>query len=398
MKPLLIVLALALAVWAPAGIGAQTIDRAEVLPWIRLTLQGEELVRSGRYREALECFKKAELAEPGSTRIFMNTAVAWNFIWEQARTPGDRSEARANYLAALRRVLALDPLHADARYLMDRHLGIVSVIVPFIHKETGQFLKAAQAALVAGDTANAMQIFERALALERHPDILKGAGMTALQQGEIGTARAFLLESLKLNPVQHDTCMALGDLAEREKHFPEARDWYIRSLAGYPHHVAAMDRIAGITRAMGRPVRFLNLADPVPEADREVAPDNLVRIRELSEERKVNVFELQCRLVYHAAVREARAAYAKTFPGVPFVLTAEIETACVAAMVHHYRVHREAMGVTMAQFDTLIGLDAEGLLPAAVFFYRWRDEFAPEFIAYRDQHFDAFVKMLDLHL
>lgn len=380
------------------GAGRPAAAGEQVLPWIRLTLQGEELVRGQKYEEALDYFTQAASLQQESTRLYMNMAMCHYFISEKVRSRDRMLTHYAAYLENLRRVLALDPVHADARYRMDLHLGIVSEIVPFRQPEAENLYESGRAAMRSGAMDAARTLFAKALEAEKHPDIMKSLGMIALQEQKLPEAEARFNDALNLNPVQHDIYMILGQIAERSGRLPEARQAYVRALASYPHHFAAMEKIAIVTRAMERPVRFLNLVDPLP-ADKQTVPYNdIAVVRLLAEELKANVFELQCWLVYHAALKDAAARLAAELPGVAFELTADRETAAFSVMLGFYRSNKEAMGVDMPQFNVLAGLMDQGLLNAALFFYRWHDNWSEDFKTYRHNHFEALVRMFEAHL
>ncbi len=366
--------------------------------WMRLTIQGESLVRQGQFNEALDFFIRAEAEEPGSTRVLMNIALTRKALAERERSEEERKKQYSSYIEYLKKVLAIDPIHDDARYFMDLHLGIIHENKPFQLKESEEYYKAGRTAMQSGAFDAASEIFQKGLDGEKHPDFYKSLGVAALQSGETVKAEGYFNDSLRLQPVQYDIYMILGELSEQRGNPGQAREYYIRALASYPHYFKAMQKISIVTRKMGKPVRFLNIADPVPREKREIDPGDIIAVRALSEELKHNLFELQCWLYYHREIREKKAEFEKGNPGSEFVHTARIETAAVSGMLKYYAENRETMGVRIEQFETLIDQEKKGFLEGAVYFYRWRDEFAGEFVEYRRTHFNDFRKMFEEHL
>ena len=76
----------------------------------------------------------------------------------------------------------------------------------------------------------------------------------------------------------------------------------------------------------------------------------------------------------------------------------DIETDAVSHMLEFYGKNKKKMGVALKQFDILARLKEKELLKPAVFFYRWKDDFSKDFVRYRKDSFDSFVRMLEEHL
>ena len=102
--------------------------------------------------------------------------------------------------------------------------------------------------------------------------------------------------------------------------------------------------------------------------------------------------------MYHQAVRHAKEVHEKELPNTRFEITPDVEMLAVGMMLDFYTKNKETKGVTLKHFDVLVVLKDKNLLKAAVFFYRWRDEFSREFVQYRKDHFDDFCRMFEEHL
>lgn len=371
---------------------------ADIPRWMVLTLQGEEMVRGGKYEQGLDFFLQAERIQEHSTRLYMNLAVCYKFLAEHTPSSEQRKEYYFTFIAYVKKVLALEPLHPDARYLLDKHLGMIPENIPFHNNEAREFYKAGRDAMKTGSFEAAQGLFAKGLEAERHPDILKSLAVLHYRRKEYTDAAHLLRESVGLNTVQHDAYMILGEIAEQKNRLNEAKAYYIKALASYPNYFPAREKISLINKKTGRDSSFFFLMDPVPAEQRTIAPDAEIKMRRLAERIEVNMFQLQCWLVYHRTVREAKASHREKLPGSVFTLTPEIEVEAVGTMLLFYVENREKKGVTLKQFDILYSLMQKGLLKPAVFFYRWRDEFADAFVQYRTVHFDDLCRMFEEHL
>jgi len=370
----------------------------EIPRWMVLTLQGEELTKAGKFEQGLDFFLQAERIQKNSTRLYMNLAVCYKILSEKAASSVERKEHYFKFIAYVQNVLRLDPLHADARYFLDKHLGIIPEPIPFKKAEAREFYRAGRDGLKGGSLEAALELFKKALAAEQHPDILKSLAVISFQKEDLEKTAQLLHKSIKLNPVQHDAYMILGEISERKNRLNEAKLFYIKALASYPNYFPAREKISLVNKKMGKEGTFFFLMDPVPQDKREISPDDEITIRRLAQEIKVNIFQLQCWLVYHQAIRSAKDTQKKELPKVLFEVTADIETQAVGMMLDYYAKHKEKMGVNLKHFDILASLKNKNLLKAAVFFYRWRDGFSREFVRYRKNHFDDFCRMFEEHL
>jgi len=373
-------------------------EGAEMPGWMVLTLQGEELIQAGKYEHGLDLFLQAEDQQKRSTRLYMNIAVCYKFLSEKAASSEQRKEYYFTYIAYLKKVLALDPLHPDGRYLLDTHLGIVPEDVPFKSSEARRLYTSGRIGLKQGSYEAARELLKKALDTERHPDILKSLAIISFQKQDFQKTAKLLRESLEINPIQHDAYMILGEISEGKNRLVEAKRAYIKALASYPNYFPAREKISLINKKMGKKGTFFYLIDPLPRDKRDIPPDADIRIRRLSQELKVNTFQLQCWLVYHYSVRSVETRHVEDLPETPFVLTADIETDSVRKMLDFYTEHKEQAGVTLKHFEILVSLQNKGLLKPAVFFYRWKDEFSREFVEYRKNHFIDLCRMFEEHL
>ena len=366
--------------------------------WMEMTIRAEYYMERDQYKEALSLLRRAIPLQEESTRILMDIALCYQKMSLSAANNEDRQLYDTQYELYLKKTLRIDPIHSDARYRMDKRLGLIAQTPAFTQQEAGTLYEQAVTALESGATQAAQSLLQKALQKERHPEILKALGMIAFHNAQLKKAEKYLHDSINLFPVQYDVYIALGRIAEHDNDLPRAKEYYIRSLASYPHCFDAMKRISVINKKSGKPTRFLNIYDPLPADKRNISYSDTDRVRILSRKIQVNVYEIQCWLVYHDSIQRARQKHIQALPGIPFIQTVDTETQAIADMLEYYHEHIIEHGGTFPQFDILYAIYKKHLLKAAIFYYRWRDSFAEDFIQYRHTRFSDMVRMFEMHL
>lgn len=184
-----------------------------------------------------------------------------------------------------RTALALAPKSDAVLVLLARALvaeGRVGVALPMVQVDVAANpddlqLHLAYAALLdaAGRDAAAEREFEAVLAVQpTEPQALYTLGLMSLRQHELNAARRYFMRLLATGHRTDDAEYFLGSIAEEEKQYPTALDWY--------HRVSNGDRWMAAQAGVGRSL----LANGTPDAARAFFdelvsedPDEVVTLR-----------------------------------------------------------------------------------------------------------------------
>jgi len=161
-----------------------------------------------------------------------------------------------------RRILAIDPRHADSLHLLGvlahragRHAPAADLLrraialrndAPFYHNNLGNVLKD------QGQIADALTQYERALALK--PDFAEASNNmgTALRSvGRLAEAAASYQRALAIRPDYVEACSNLGNLCKDLGNLAEAIALYQRAIAIRPDSAEAHFNLGGALQAQG---------------------------------------------------------------------------------------------------------------------------------------------------
>jgi tetratricopeptide (TPR) repeat protein len=204
--------------------------------WMR---QGTDCLRSGRFAEALDCFKRILAADPAHAAALYNSGAALQGL-------GRLDEALVLYA----RLLSLAPAH------------------------DGALANSGIALSEQGRAAEALACFERALTI--NPGLLRARVGKAMAQDALGQAAVAiqsLQEALRLAPGDAGILNNLGLLLSRSGRLEEALHSLREAEAGAPGSAYIRGNIAAVLLKLGRPEQALplyaNLAAAFP-ADAEI--------------------------------------------------------------------------------------------------------------------------------
>src|SRR5262245_49173014 len=105
-----------------------------------------------------------------------------------------------------------------------------------------------------GRQREAEAVFRELLALPAYAARgLYGVGVARLAAGDLDVARSFFEQTLEHDPTDANSVFQLGAIAEKRSDPAGARSYYERTLALYPKHVGAQQRLRALTPAPPAP-------------------------------------------------------------------------------------------------------------------------------------------------
>ncbi|HLJ12845.1 MAG TPA: tetratricopeptide repeat protein [Planctomycetaceae bacterium] len=168
-------------------------------------------------------------------------------------------EARQCY----RKVLRVDPEHADANHLLGllayqkgEHDVAISQIQKALAKRpaSAQYLNSIGAAYrAAGRPAQAQAVFERAIEIQsNYAEPCNNLGTVLFEQGRFAEAEKWFHKALALNSKFVDAYVNLGGLQHALHHFDAAEKSLRAALALAPHHPLAWNNLGNVYKSRER--------------------------------------------------------------------------------------------------------------------------------------------------